>query len=263
MTGLLIGVIGLIATAISIYLTILFRKSPKRPCKLKYLPTENYNVFNYHSDVFNKFDIKYDNNPISDSICYISGKLLCDGQDINSNNNQIKIELPDGYQWIDLSLQTSDEMIKVEIDTDSLNRNVAILSFKELRNNEYIIINAIIQGKPIPLEGRFNFQKMMRFSHHITNTEEIKVESLKQTKSIKSILIKNGLIALFVLSVLFTAFLFQVLSIDVRRKDYGFVFFPLGSLLFTACIWYYMACQFKNNFHILKKLQNFTCHKSI
>lgn len=245
MTGLILTIIGLIATVVGIYLTVLFSKSPKRPCRLKYLPTDIFNIFDYHSDEFNKFDIKYGNIPISGAICYISGKLLCDRQDINTAKNQIEIELPDGYEWIDLSLQQSDGMINVENDKNLLKSNVATLRFDELRNNEYITINAIIQGPPIPLEDRFIFQKKMQFSHHIINTD-VKVDSFKKPKSFKSFLKKNGLIALFVLSVLFTAFLFQLFSIVIHHNNYWFVLYPLGSLFCTVCIWFFMANQLRN-----------------
>ncbi len=147
----------------------------KRSSKIIYHPREAINIYNSLLIGFKGFDIKYNDQPITSRIIYISGELICKGKDINSLNNQITIKSPTGCKWIDISI-VQNSNINTSACISKNNEKEAILSFNKLRRNKSLIINAILQTdidlKEMPVTS---INETIEFEHSIDDTDDVKI----------------------------------------------------------------------------------------
>ena len=124
------------------------------------------------SSIRYQVSLKYKKESINNNIYYISGKLVVAKGDIDTEDNEIFIELPEGCKWIDVSEDSSSELIKAKFKTDKTSPRKAILTFNKFRNKNHIIINGIIEGHKLSTD----IYEKIRFSHEIIKTDDVKVE---------------------------------------------------------------------------------------
>lgn len=174
-------VIGILTFFWGIYI---YRKAIKRPNKIKYIPGEFFNIFNALPGKFKEFEIKYKKESINNNIYYISGKIIEAGGDINTKNNKIYIELPEGCKWIDVSEDSSNELIEAKLKKDENIPQKATLTFNKFRKNNHIIIGGIIEGHKLSTD----IHEKIKFNHNITKADDVKIID-KEDSLLKDILI--------------------------------------------------------------------------
>lgn len=206
----ILTIVGVVITIYGLYLANRSKKTISRPCKIKYYPIDTLNIFNL-SNQFEKFNIMYDGTSIDKNLIYISGKFICEGQDISTKENKIKLELIDKSSWIDFSVEKSNDEIIADIKKSDSENNIAYLCFDNLRQNEFIEINALINPNQNQAEEDvFSFQNGIQLTHRIDNTDVI-TEPIKRTMDLKKSLKFCGLL----LSVCCLSFLFLFMLISI------------------------------------------------
>ncbi len=168
--GTLFGLIGIIFTYYSICRF-------KRPCQFTCHYQDQYCSGDFLED-FKDLNEKHKDISITAEFKYLKVFLHCSGQDLNSNNNIIKIILPSGFRWFDFSISSSNQEINPRIEKDLLNDDTAILTFDSIRHDESINIKAIIkqlaennQHKDFDL---LDFSpEELSFEHRIKDTDDI------------------------------------------------------------------------------------------
>lgn len=175
------GVLGFIGT---FYFGYFPKRAKGRKSQPKYIPGEFFNVYKtLLSGQFN-LEIKHNGIPINNSIYYISGKLVVKGDDINTKDNEISVELPKGCKWIGTNKESSHKDINAEFEKDEEIPNKAILTFNKFRQEDHIIISGIIEGNDLSAD----FYKKIKFTHRIDDTDDVKVVDF-ETSSYKWLLI--------------------------------------------------------------------------
>lgn len=248
-------IIAAIITVVGIVITIKSRSC--RLSKLYYSTKEAYNIFNKFSTEFDNFQLQYKSEPITNSIIYISGELICVGHDINSDNNHINLFIPDGFKWIDFSLSKSHEEINATINIDKHDETKAILKFDKLRQMEIITINAVLETDHVLTESQVNtIQNNLVFDHRINDTESVEINTWPNINgSGDSYLLKIiiGLISILSISTF-------AISMDLREGRYtDLVYLPYVLTAITALIssisfYYYTMKELPSEKKILKFL---------
>ena len=210
-----------------------YRKAKKRPNQLKYISDKFFNIYKtLLSDKFN-LDIKYKDKPITNNIFYMSGKLVVKG-DIKTKGNEIFIRLPEGWKWIGTSKEQSHDDIKADFKVDDKSLDSAILTFDKLRREDYINISAIIEGEELSSEDKSTFQKKIRFSHRIDDTDcVVKFEDLKDLEERKLLII---FITILVIAIVFVI----IAPEETFRKVGNVTIIGLLLLYITISIYFYI-----------------------
>ncbi len=177
-----IAIVAAICAMITMFFAILnYFSRNKRSSKIIYHPREALNIYNSLTNEFKGFDIKYNDEPISSRIIYISGELICKGKDINSLKNQITIKSPTSCKWIDISISNKDS-IKASASISKDNEQEAILSFDKLRRDKSFTISAILQTnidlKEMPVTS---VHETIEFEHSINDTDDVKMLTSKNS----------------------------------------------------------------------------------
>ena len=157
----------------------------------------------------------------------MSGKLVVKG-DIKTKGNEIFIRLPEGWKWIGTSKEQSHDDIKADFKVDDKSLDSAILTFDKLRREDYINISAIIEGEELSSEDKSTFQKKIRFSHRIDDTDcVVKFEDLKDLEERKLFIIFT--------TILVIAIVFVIIAPEETFRKVGNVII-IGSLLLYIII---------------------------
>lgn len=196
-----IAIVAAICAMITMFFAILnYFSRNKRSSKIIYQPLEALNIYNSLTNVFKGFDIKYNGEPISSRIIYISGELICKGKDINSLNNQITIKSPTRCKWIDITI-TNKGNTNASASISKDNEQKAILSFDKLRRNKSLTFRAILQTdinlKKMPVTS---IHETIDFEHSIDDTDDVKISTGNVNNHILEILIV--LLSVFVTSLI-------------------------------------------------------------
>ncbi|PHR47034.1 MAG: hypothetical protein COA32_08920 [Fluviicola sp.] len=198
--SIIIGIIGLVLTAYSIYL---FVKKKKYPGKLTLIKENSVGLFNELANTFEEIKIEFKDSPIDKNIIYIKGSLINNGEnDLNFNNSEVPVglHLKENLKWIKSKITKSSENVNctTEIETDR------VLNFKcgYLKINEFFQFEALIETNDSKFDSGNIFDQFDP-KHRLINTQRIGITSYlderqrqKKQSSVKSYLAMLGLMVL-------------------------------------------------------------------
>ena len=168
---------SLVTALVSLVLLYLnYRYIRKRHSKLFFQPIEPMNVYNTSYVGFKGFDLKYKGNPISNSILYFSGELVCKGKDIDTIGNEIQVKAPEGYNWIDIIVVNQPKNNNASATITQTDNQYAVLSFDKFRKNKSFKINALLENcTDRSLKTVEDLIKSFEFDHTISDTDDVQI----------------------------------------------------------------------------------------
>lgn len=209
------GIIGVVTTIIIGLLPLIFRRN-KRQCRITYIPTESFSLYNTLVNNFESLEILNSKQPILNNLVFISGTFVCSGNmDIIVKNHMIKLGLPEGCKWIDAKLCKFSRDLNPSIKKyDDVPKEIDVL-FDLFKKDEYISFQALVECEDRSyLENALGLNNKLFFFHRIPNTEEIKVgEAITKKKTWGSFLLSLFIMVLVTIPFFFVFF-------DYYKLDY-------------------------------------------
>lgn len=181
----LIGIAGLLATIVFGWLSIGLYNRKKYPGKISYIKLSVVNLLNDIANNFKDIKLLHDNHPIKNNLVYLKGAFINNGDiDIKTSvgENSITLSLPTAYKWVDFAITSHSDDLECNISQTSESKK--ILSFDIFKKDEFIIFEGLID---VPQKVEANsFDNIVKFSHRIENTSKINLETILNTKSLRS-----------------------------------------------------------------------------
>lgn len=190
--GIIIGIIGLVATLIFGFLSLDLIKRKKYPGKISCIKLSAVSLLNDVAKNFREIKLLHNNNPIEQNLVYIKGAFINNGDiDIKSvtTENSIIMSLPDDYKWVDLTISSHSE--NLACTTSTLSDNKKKIKFDLFKRDEFIVYEGLISA---PEGFKVNsFEEIIKFSHRIENTSSIGLETILDKKTLRARKIKHNL----------------------------------------------------------------------
>lgn len=207
---------ALFAMTTMIFAILNYFSRNKRNSKLNYYPREALSIISSQSSYFKEFDLKYKGKPILSDIIQIEGKMVCNGKDINSENNRITIIAPSGCEWLDILITHKGNSFALA-NISKVNQQEAVLYFGKLRRNQSFIINALLQVSndklKIPIKRISDVHNSIEFEHSINDTDDVQ----NITKKDESYFISSGFVFM-ILMLLSVVMLYLGVSFITTRR---------------------------------------------
>lgn len=144
-TSLLLGIIGILATTVFGVLSLYVIKFRKKPGQITFLIEEVIGLFDSIVRNLPELSIKYQNEPIDQSVFLLKGCLINTGtKDITEAmmESELTISLSEGYKWLNAK-QVSDSPPEVQLSI--LKRVHLIFNMSLFRCGEYIRLEALVE----------------------------------------------------------------------------------------------------------------------
>ena len=190
--GIIIGIIGLVATLIFGFLSLDLIKRKKYPGKISCIKLSVISLLNDVARNFREIKLLHNNNPIEQNLVYIKGAFINNGDiDIKSvtTENSIIMSLPDDYKWVDLTISSHSEDLVCTSST--LSDNKKKIKFDLFKRDEFITYEGLISA---PDGFKVNsFDEIIKFNHRIENTSSIGLETILDKKTLRARKIKHNL----------------------------------------------------------------------
>lgn len=166
---------ALFAMTTMIFAILNYFSRNKRNSKLYYVKLNATRILNNQPTGFNGLTVNYNGIPITSDIIHLSGKMICRGKDINSNNNQITFIAPAGCKWLDISIAQNGN-INAIAKVSKNDEQKAIISFDKLRRNKSFIINALLKSsKDLSEMSVDSIHEKIKFEHIIDDADDVKI----------------------------------------------------------------------------------------
>lgn len=139
------GIIGVVVTIIIGLLPYMIKKK-RRPCRIVYIPTESFNLYNNLVGYFDSLEILKSKQPIKNNLIFISGTFVCSGNsDIIGVDHVIKIDLPEKCKWVDAKLCRCSRDFNPSIIKNDENKREICVAFDLFKRDEYISLQALVE----------------------------------------------------------------------------------------------------------------------
>jgi hypothetical protein len=182
------SIAGIIATVVIGWLFYRLQKTKKYPGQLSYTILNKSKVIQRVPGSFNKSLLKYNDYSVSQELHYIE-VMVFNPRTFDVGNPEVKskisVSLPSSAKWVDVRIKEESPEVDgaIEISPDSTAK--AELSFKMLKENDYIIIEGLVESISIFIAAE---KCLLSFFHRIPNVDVLKFVprvSLTRYKSIK------------------------------------------------------------------------------
>jgi len=193
--GLIIGIIGTIATLIFGFVGIIipFRKNNQKT--IEFVEEENINLYNSVVKNISDLSLRFKSTPINENVHLLRGFLINVGnQDITTEmiEKKLKILLNKNSKWLSAKIINKSTNLSANLEFD---KNELEFQTGLFRHNEFIYFEAIAESSSNKLKNE------IEIDHRIANTKNIAYKSLDNftffKTSINSIL--PFLLALFIM----------------------------------------------------------------
>lgn len=199
------GLLGIIATVLIGLLPFLLSK--KHACRITYIPTESFNLYNNLASNFGNLKVLNRNKPIENNLVFLSGTFVSNGgADIPKDKHEIKIELPEGYKWLDCKINRTSREFTPSIKIDEVEPKILKANFDLFKNEEYFSIQSLVECENgVFPKDVLGFHRGLNFFHRIESVSSIEVrEPITQKKAWRRFFILMGLFVIFLFSTLYS-----------------------------------------------------------
>lgn len=227
-TSLVLSIIGLIATIVFGFLSIVLFRRKKYPGKLTLVKQSVLGLFNDIAKNFAEIGILYKGDAIKENVIYLKACFINDGDmDIDGNTVEktISLRLNSKLKWIKsvVSKSSQDLACSPEISSDLSELK---FNFGLIRKKEFFQFEALIETLQKDLTAEDIFENIT-ITHRIANTQKIKIETLlddeqmkRKRRKMKSFMINVGLqLLVFIGIIVVQLFYFKSAPIQYTDKN--------------------------------------------
>jgi len=177
--GIVIGIIGTIATIIFGILSVYLVIKRKYPGEITFIQEECINLIDTIAKNFDDISIKYRSHEIQEDIIYIRGVFLNSGNiDINDGmvEKELTFNIPQGYKWLNSKITKSSSNINKEIENEDDNN----LNFKLglFRKKEFIQFEGLIECQKREDNSASTLVDNLIFNHRISDVKKIAIKEI-------------------------------------------------------------------------------------
>ena len=165
------SIAGIVVTVIVSFLIYRLQKVRKYPSQLSYTILSKSKVLQHAHGSFNDISLRYNDYSVSLELHYLEVMVFNPrSSDVGNANTEstVSLTLPSLSKWLDVKIKSESpsvgSSISISLDSD-LN---AVLSFKLLKKNEFIVIEGLVESVFF-----FNLpeEKLLTFNHRIPNLD--------------------------------------------------------------------------------------------
>ena len=214
--GIIIGVASIVI-AILIYF---LQKQIRYPGQLKISVIETWKVRRASPNGYGELSLKYNDYEIEEELNYV--KIVVYNRksydySSGSEDNPVRIILPEGCKWIDAKIVSHSKEVQAEIANKD-GKELA-LTFNLLRKNEYIELDGLMEAKSDSKLGKL--AELIEIKHRIPNVSSTKNAMVLNSfdyKHAKKVLTMSGLCLGFVLFGFFNVIVFRD-AVPIKYKE--------------------------------------------
>ncbi len=169
------GLLGILVTILIGLLPFWILKKPVS--RITYIPTESFNLYNNLASNFGNLKVLNKNRAIENNLVFLSGTFVSNGgTDIPKDKHEIKIELPEGYKWIDCKISRASRDFSPSIKIDEVKPKVLKANFDLFKKEEYFCIQSLVECENgVFPKDVFGFHRGLTFFHRIEGVPCIEV----------------------------------------------------------------------------------------
>ncbi|WP_156133101.1 hypothetical protein [Lacinutrix sp. Hel_I_90] len=203
-TDRVLAISGILLTIIFSIIGLIVSKREKKK-RLVHQKVSKVSLFSDIVKNFQKIQINYNNEKITDDLFYYSGKIYNNGDfdlDKNPISNFFEIEFPDGFKCIEFKI--TDKSKGLNIDVISIKNKIVQINWDLFKTNEFFKFEVLLK---IPDDSSKNYYEIssaldneIKHNFRISNLDKVDFEELTHPTPV----IGCGVLVLFSLS----AFLF-------------------------------------------------------